>query len=120
MTASPSLQEEYIASVLEHAKDVEGRDHDKMLRAVEVAIKVIDALYIAEYLRQRKPKKILEVGSFLGFSARWILEITQAWQAHLTVIDPNVYSFDFTAMGMRISENSAKHIWIGCISSMAF
>ena len=84
------LQEEYIASILEHAKDIEGLDHDKRLRAIDVAIKMIDALYIAEYLRQREPKKILEVGSFMGFSARWILEITQAWRAHLTLIDPHV------------------------------
>jgi predicted O-methyltransferase YrrM len=34
--------------------------------------------------------EILEVGSFVGFSARWILEVCSGWQGKLTSVDPNI------------------------------
>ena len=29
-------------------------------------------------------------GSFLGFSSRWILEVSSPWKAYVTAIDPNI------------------------------
>lgn len=49
-----------------------------------------DAYILQRLLRKHQPRTILEVGSFLGFSSRWILEVSTPWQAKVVSVDPNV------------------------------
>lgn len=58
--------------------------------ALHGSLKPTDAFILADLLRKYRPKRILEVGSFLGVSSRWILEITTSWQANLLSVDPNI------------------------------
>ncbi len=53
--------------------------------------KFTDAHIIKCLLEYFKPKEILEVGSFLGFSTRWLLESSNSWNANITSIDPNIH-----------------------------
>ncbi len=43
-----------------------------------------------QILHKYKPGAILEIGSFLGFSTRWLLEVTKSWSPKVTAIDPNI------------------------------
>ncbi len=54
------------------------------------SLKLFDACQIARVLDRHRPQRILEIGSFLGLSVRWLLEASQDWNAHVTAIDPNV------------------------------
>jgi len=56
------------------------------------SIKLYDALVIADVLKSLRPKKILEVGAYIGFSARYILELTKSYGAEVVSIDPNTNS----------------------------
>lgn len=58
--------------------------------ASEGRIKLVDALYLAALLREKRPATVLEIGSFLGFSAYWILETSLPWNAKVTAVDPNI------------------------------
>ncbi len=58
--------------------------------AREGSIKFTDAYVMKQILHKYKPATILEVGSFLGFSTRWLLEITKGWTPKITAIDPNL------------------------------
>ena len=70
-----------------------GAKHDSeamIHHAVEGAIKILDALAIAEVLNASRPARILEVGSYLGFSTRWILEANADIGSSGTSVDPRV------------------------------
>ncbi len=54
------------------------------------SLKFTDAYVLKQLLYKHKPSTILEVGSFLGFSTRWLLEVSSAWDAKVTAIDPNI------------------------------
>ncbi len=82
------LHEEQTASVSAHWGFRKRREHK--FYSSQVGIKMMDAVYLAEALQILKPQKIFEVGSFIGFSTRWILDKTQDWSAHVTSVDPNV------------------------------
>jgi predicted O-methyltransferase YrrM len=58
--------------------------------AQEGSIKFHDALILAELLEEHRPARILEVGSFIGFSTRWLLEISRPWDAAVTAVDPGI------------------------------
>lgn len=83
-----------------HAKDellaiVDGQDSPypqaiRRTHAVDGSLKLFDACQIARVLHRHRPKRILEIGSFLGLSVRWLLEASQDWNAHVTAVDPNV------------------------------
>ena len=61
-----TLQKEYMRSVLAHYKK---KDEDEAWHhAWEGAIKVMDSVYIARAIEILRPKNILEVGSYIGFS----------------------------------------------------
>jgi len=54
------------------------------------SIKYFDAFVLKQLLQRYKPSTILEVGSFLGFSSRWLLESSSPWNAKVTAVDPNI------------------------------
>jgi predicted O-methyltransferase YrrM len=58
--------------------------------AEEGSITIKRALVIAFFINFFKPKNIIEIGSFLGFSCNFMLEISKEWNANVTSIDPNV------------------------------
>ncbi|MDQ6623532.1 MAG: class I SAM-dependent methyltransferase [Verrucomicrobiota bacterium] len=58
-----------------------------------------DAYVLARLLRRYRPTRILEVGSFVGFSTRWILETATAWGGSVTSVDPNIRHRSFDAPG---------------------
>ncbi|HEX8280472.1 MAG TPA: class I SAM-dependent methyltransferase [Chthoniobacterales bacterium] len=49
-----------------------------------------DAYILKRLLERYRPATILEVGSFVGFSTRWLLENSAGWNAKLTAVDPNI------------------------------
>jgi len=69
--------------------------------AVDGSIKLLDALYIRDLIADLRPKKILEIGSFLGFSTKWILDCSGA-DTKVTSLDPGVRH--------RIFDNVDEHV----------
>jgi predicted O-methyltransferase YrrM len=63
---------------------------EKLRHASHGSLKPTDALILARLLRRHRPGRILEIGSFLGLSTRWLLDSSQGWRAHVTALDPNV------------------------------
>ncbi len=98
------LQGEYFTSLLAHYKDK--NPHEVRKHAWEGAIKLMDSVFIAEALQMLRPKNILEIGSFIGFSTRWMLDKTETWSAHVTAVDPNIPH--------RIFENPRSHLLTFC------
>ncbi len=58
--------------------------------ALDGSLKPAEARRIARVLIRHKPERILEVGSFLGLSTRWLLHVSSGWDAHITAVDPNL------------------------------
>jgi predicted O-methyltransferase YrrM len=54
------------------------------------SLKPTDALILARILFRNKPRNILEVGSFLGLSTRFLLDVSSKWDAVVTAVDPNI------------------------------
>jgi predicted O-methyltransferase YrrM len=54
------------------------------------SLKFADAYVLWHYMQRHKPKQVLEVGSFLGFSCRWLLECGKDWGVGVTAVDPNI------------------------------
>jgi predicted O-methyltransferase YrrM len=63
---------------------------ERVRHAIDGSIKIVDALILNRLLSTCKPVSILEVGSFLGFSTRWLLEVSRDWHAMVTAVDPNI------------------------------
>jgi predicted O-methyltransferase YrrM len=82
------LHNEFKNSVLQHYS---GKDAADVIRnCVDGSIKIFDAMFIDHVIQQTKPRRILEVGSFLGFSTRWIAESSRLIGSSITSIDPRV------------------------------
>jgi predicted O-methyltransferase YrrM len=63
----------------------------EMIRhACEGSIKLYDAVILAELIASKRPARILEVGGFIGFSTRWLLEMSRQENATVVSIDPNI------------------------------
>lgn len=54
------------------------------------SIKLIDGLLLYELVCREKPARILEVGSFLGFSTRWLLAASEHFGGCVTAFDPGI------------------------------
>jgi len=52
----------------------------------------------------------LEVGSFLGFSTRWLLESSNSWNANITSIDPNIRHRIFDNPRIYVEQFNSKYI----------
>jgi len=62
----------------------------RLTHAFEGSIKFADCWATHKLLKRHKPKTCLEIGSFLGFSTRWLLESGKGWGMHVTAVDPNM------------------------------
>jgi len=54
------------------------------------SIKFADCYITQQLLARHKPKTCLEIGSFLGFSTRWLLESGKRWGMRVVAVDPNI------------------------------
>ncbi|NCC61534.1 MAG: hypothetical protein EOM12_11465 [Verrucomicrobiae bacterium] len=63
---------------------------DRIKHALDGSIKFADCFVIQKLLAKKKPLTCLEIGSFLGFSTRWLLECSRDWDMHVTALDPNM------------------------------
>jgi predicted O-methyltransferase YrrM len=63
---------------------------ERVEHALGGSIKFSDCNVVQRLLEAHKPKRCLEIGSFLGFSTRWLLECGASWNMHVTAVDPNV------------------------------
>jgi predicted O-methyltransferase YrrM len=61
-----------------------------MANALGGKINFPDAFILERLLKAQRPRRILEVGSFVGFSTRWLLDVSSEWNAHVTSVDPNI------------------------------
>lgn len=107
-----ALQHEYLEHMVAHYGGKMNSPRDGLTlhqHAMGGAIKIADAVALAEILTYLKPKKILEIGSFIGFSTRWILDIAAPWGATLTSIDPNINHRWFDNPRGHLKSFCAKH-----------
>lgn len=95
------LQQEFKESV-SHTYDPSGAHAEVIQHAVDGSIKLLDACALRDLLRAAQPKRVLEVGTFLGFSLRWMLNSTSDFQPSFTSLDPRVRH--------RIFDNIKDHV----------
>lgn len=102
------LQREYRDSL--RRRYAAKHDSEAMIHhAVEGAIKILDALAIAEVLKAHRPARILEIGSYLGFSTRWILDATAVIGSSVTSVDPRVRHRIFDGVKEHLLAFCAPH-----------
>ena len=63
---------------------------DRLVHAFDGSIKFADCYITQQLLKRHKPKICLEIGSFLGFSTRWLLESCKGWGMRVIAVDPNM------------------------------
>lgn len=68
-------------------KDLSG---DIITHSISGSIKIMDALALARAVTAEQPKKILEVGSFLGFSTRVLMDASEPFSSSVTSVDPRI------------------------------
>ena len=84
-----TLQAEYLGSLADFYRIAQD-DLGTRRHALDGAIKMVDALALVDRLNLTRPRRILEIGSFLGFSTRWMLEASAEWDAVVTSVDPGL------------------------------
>jgi|LSQX01.1.fsa_nt_gb predicted O-methyltransferase YrrM len=75
-TLYKGIQEELLALVSSRTECPERKLREEALGG---SIKIADAIVLANILRRHRPQTMLEVGSFLGLSTRWLLEVSAPW-----------------------------------------
>ena len=90
--------------------------NDGLRQAQEGSIQAFDALCLADLLRAQKPETILEIGSFLGFSTRWILEVCQPWQPRVRSVDPGIRHRSFNNASDHLLSFNRPFIEQGALS----
>jgi predicted O-methyltransferase YrrM len=90
--------------------DLEYDDETCRNHATGGSIKFWDGFFLRQLLKQCRPKSILEVGSFLGASTRWLLENSSEWNAKITAIDPNLRHRIFDAPRSVLEKLNSKFI----------
>ena len=76
--------------------------------AVDGSIKLLDALYIRDLIADLQPRKVLEIGSFLGFSTKWILDCSDS-DTQVTSLDPGVRHRIFDNVDEHVKQFCAAH-----------
>jgi predicted O-methyltransferase YrrM len=85
-------------------------EQERIQQVNDGSIKLLDAIILAELLRARRPQRILEVGSFVGFSTRWLLEVTRDFASVLTSVDPNLRHRIFDVPGRILRTLNAEFV----------
>ncbi|MEM9498997.1 MAG: class I SAM-dependent methyltransferase [Pseudomonadota bacterium] len=93
------LRSEFIDSL---SSFYSGIGRDEILHALQGSIKPVDAFSIKSAIDEYQPRSILEVGSFLGFSTRWICEVSSASECTVTSLDPRLRH--------RVFDDLKKHV----------
>ena len=81
---------------------------ERVHEALQGKINFPDALFLQALLEKHRPKTILEIGSFLGFSTRWLLESSAAWGGRVTSLDPNIRHRIFDEPNVLLRRLNAK------------
>jgi predicted O-methyltransferase YrrM len=98
-----TLQQEFKKSLLDTYGTSGGDSESLIQHAVDGSIKLLDAIALRDLLRFSRPQRVLEIGSYLGFSTRWILESTvDLPSCRVTSLDPRVRH--------RIFDDLKKHV----------
>ncbi len=74
------------------------------------SLKFADAYVLWYYMQHHRPRRVLEVGSFLGFSSRWLLECGRQWGGRVTAVDPNIRHRIFNNPGRILREYNAAFL----------
>jgi predicted O-methyltransferase YrrM len=77
--------------------------------AVDGSIKLIDALALRDLLLSTKPQNILEIGTFLGFSLRWMLDSTASFGPKIVSLDPRVRHRIFDDIKSHVVDFTSGH-----------
>ncbi len=85
--AFAALRNAFLYSMQQTYTDI---DRSHVEHALYGSIKFSDAYTLYRLLDKTRPKRMLEVGSFLGFSTRWLLEASRDLGSQLTAVDPNI------------------------------
>lgn len=102
------LQMEYEKSVMrKYGRDQ--KNHLLIQHAIAGSIKLYDALALRTYIFRARPKKILEIGSYLGFSTRWLLEACAGWDGNVTSLDPRIRHRIFDDLESHVAEFCRPH-----------
>jgi cephalosporin hydroxylase len=103
-----NLQDRFKHSVCDHY-DRDKIHSDVVRHAVDGSIKLFDALALRDILRSVKPRSILEVGTFLGFSLRWMLDSTVDFSPIFTSLDPRVRHRIFDDIKIHVRDFTSEH-----------
>lgn len=102
------LQEVFKASV-SRTYDKTGSQETLVKHAVDGSLKLFDALALHDLLRTTRPKKILEIGTYLGFSLAWILDSTADYAPEVTSLDPRIRHRIFDNLKSHVQDFVAPH-----------
>ena len=83
---------------------------DRVASAMGGKINFPDAYILKRLLDRYRPETILEVGSFVGFSSRWLLEASSPWNAKVTSLDPNIRHRGFDAPADVLRKFNARFL----------
>jgi predicted O-methyltransferase YrrM len=83
-----ALRTQFVETIMQRCP---GADANMLVEhALGGSLKFADAYVLWHYLQKHRPARVLEVGSFLGFSSRWLLECGREWDLRVTSVDPNI------------------------------
>jgi predicted O-methyltransferase YrrM len=88
--------------------------------AIEGSIKLRDAASLLHLLQGQKPARILEVGSFIGFSTRWMLEATRDFGSRVVSVDPNIRHRVFDNPGEILARFNAEFLNTRLVRKIGF
>lgn len=92
-------------------KGSEFRGHPKLFSdARGGSLKPTDALIVGRLLERHKPLCILEIGSFLGLSTRFLLDATAPCGSKVTAVDPNIKHRIFSEPRRFVEKLNQRHI----------
>ncbi len=71
--------------------DIHPYDYDHYIsEAYGGGLKAYDAFELYKIIKKFKPQNILEVGSYVGLSTKWILKCTEPYESQVTSVDANI------------------------------
>lgn len=84
----------------EHKKTLLSMGHSELLyRNLKMgSLKAIDAPYLGRLIANYKPKSILEIGTFIGVSTRFLLEVSKKYDTSIDCVDPCIKHRSFTSI----------------------